>query len=66
MTVEEDAYIIGNLILTAILMPIGIIMLSTFLTGDIDMRRDMALAVYIITALIVIIVVLGTWTERRR
>ena len=66
MTAEDNGYIIGSLLLSAILMPTGIIMLSALLLENTGTARDMAYVCYIVVALIAIIVVTGVWIERRQ
>lgn len=64
MTAGEDAQISSNIMLTAILLPVGFVMLSAFLTGNTDVSRDMAYVCYIITGLIVTVFVIGAWIDR--
>ena len=62
----SDAHTIGSILLTAILLPAGIIMLSALLLENIDTAREMAYVCYVVTAFIVIVFVTGIWIERRR
>ena len=64
MTAREDTQILNNILLTTVLLPVGFIMLSAFLTGNTDISRDMAYVCYIITGLIVAVFVIGAWIDR--
>ena len=60
----EDAQLLSNIMLSAVLLPAGFIMLFALLIGNTDVSRDMAYVCYITIGLIVAVFVIEGWIDR--